>query len=356
LLCTNTHDTKRSADVRARLDVLSECHEEWHRHFTLWRRLNSKHRSVVKGRLAPDTNTEYLLYQTLLGIWPSVRRGRRTDDLPESAWFASATGRLEQYMLKAVREAKVRTSWTSPDADFEEALKKFIGAIMDPSDGAPFLPDVARFASRVAPLGHWNALSRVLLHLASPGTPDTYRGDELWFFALVDPDNRQPVDYEERRKLLEEIDGGAGLAGGTASESFFQDPADPRLKLLVVKQLLNARRDHPDLFSHGTYRPLFTRAGGERADHVFAFARSHGGQHAIAIASRLPAQLELTKRGSAAWGSTALDLPDELRGRRWRSAIAGPEACDVGGALELARVLSPLPFVLLLSTGADAKS
>src|SRR5205085_6326368 len=143
-ICTNTHDTKRSADVRARLDALSEVPREWQRVVRRWRRLNAKHRRTVRGRIAPDPNTEYLLYQTLVAIWPAARPGRRIDDLPDRAWRDAARDRLSRYMLKAAREAKLRTSWTDQDSAYEGALTAFVHAVLEPAEDAPFLFDVAR--------------------------------------------------------------------------------------------------------------------------------------------------------------------------------------------------------------------
>ena len=263
--------------VRARLDVLSECAPEWRRSVARWRRLNHRHRATVKGRLAPDTNTEYLIYQTLIGIWPAPRSGRRIDDLPDRAWFENAKARLEQYMLKAVREAKTRTSWTEPDEGYESALERFIDAILAGGDDAPFLSDVARFVARIATLGHWNALARVLLHATAPGITDTYQGDELWMFALVDPDNRRAVDYKRRNELLAAISAPGSLRA--------LHPSDERLKLGIVQRVLNIRRSHAALFRGGSYTPLDVRgpqpgrrrAGGHR--HTDPGARQRTGPH-----------------------------------------------------------------------------
>ena len=338
LTCTNTHDTKRSADVRARLDVITECATEWQRCIARWRRLNHRHRTLVKGRLAPDTNTEYVLYQTLVGIWPAPRSGRRADDLPERAWRDRARERLEKYMLKAVKEAKTRTSWTEPDADYEGALKHFIAAVLEPSEDAPFLSDLARFVSRIAPAGHWNALSRALLHLTAPGTPDTYRGDELWFFALVDPDNRRPVDYAERQRELEELDG--GVSEGDSEE----------LKLDVLRRALHSRRAHPLLFSRGSYRPLEVR--GERASHLVAFLREREDERALVIAPRLLASLPERATGIYDWGNTEIVLPDELGAMSFKSVLAdGDLSLPVAPlTLKLSEALATLPMALLLSS------
>ena len=341
LTCTNTHDTKRSADLRARLDVLSECAPEWRRSVARWRRLNQRHRATVKGRLAPDTNTEYLLYQTLIGIWPSPRQGRRVDDLPDRAWLENARERLEQYMLKAVKEAKTRTSWTEPDEAYESALKQFITAVLAPSDESPFLSDVARFVGHIAMAGHWNALARLLVQATSPGVPDTYQGDELWFFTLVDPDNRRPVEYTRREQLLSAV-ASAGALRGLA-------PSDERLKLGMVQRLLNIRRDHAALFSRGSYTPLEVR--GAQAEHVVAFARSSDATKALVIAPRLIRSLMVENKRLPDWTDTEIVLPESLRRERYRMVLEDRDITvpGVSPALALAGVLTDLPLALLLS-------
>ena len=341
LTCTNTHDTKRSADLRARLDVLSECAPDWKRCVSRWRRLNQRHRSTVKGRLAPDTNTEYLLYQTLIGIWPAPRPGRRSDDLPDHSWFESAKDRLEQYMLKAVKEAKTRTSWTEPDEAYESALKQFIAAILAGGDESPFLSDVARFVGHIATAGHWNALARLLVHATSPGVPDTYQGDEIWFFALVDPDNRRPVDYGRRAQLLSAVASAGAMRG--------LHPSDERLKLGMVQRLLNIRRDHAALFTGGGYTPLEVR--GTHADHVVAFARSADREQAIVIAPRLVQGLLVDNRPLPDWADTEVVLPEPLQRDSHHLVLEDRELAipRVAPALALSQVLTELPLALLLS-------
>jgi len=341
LTCTNTHDTKRSADVRARLDVLSECAPEWQRCVARWRRLNQRHRTTVKGRLAPDTNSEYLLYQTLIGLWPSPRSGRRIDDLPDRSWLESARQRVEQYMLNAVREAKTCTSWTEPDEGYENALKQFVAAILSGGEDSAFLGDVARFVGRIATAGHWNALARVVLQLTSPGVADTYQGDELWLFALVDPDNRRPVDYKRRQELLATVSAPGALHA--------LEPWDERLKLGVVQRLLNMRRDRASLFTGGGYVPL--QVQGSLARHVVAFARTSETDRAIVVAPLL--MQSATPRNSAQpdWQDTAVLLPEPLRARSFRSVLGDGEVrlVEASTTLALGELLSNLPVAVLLS-------
>ncbi len=338
LTTTNTHDTKRSADVRARLDVLSELPREWERSLKRWRRLNGKHRRTVDGRMAPDTNTEYLFYQMLVSLWPPPRSGRRIDDLPDRAWLDGACERLAAYLLKAAREARLRTSWVQPDPAYENALMSFVSAALEPSDDTPFLSDVARFVARIAQAGAWNALSRIAIHLTSPGTPDLYQGDELWNYALVDPDNRRQVDYDARVAVLADTaDVARRLQDGTA------DWFDGRTKLFVTHRLLALRRSHPDLMTRGAYRPLDVR--GERAGHVFAFLRSFGAHHAITIASRLVCTL-VAKENAQWWGNTAVVLPDHVASALWQSHLLGDAVEVASGSMSLATTLAKLPVAV----------
>jgi (1->4)-alpha-D-glucan 1-alpha-D-glucosylmutase len=345
LTATTTHDTKRSADVRSRLDALSEVPHDWERTVHRWRRLNTRHRVTVRGRLAPDTNTEYLLYQTLVALWPAPRAGRRSDDLPDRTWRDSARERLEEYIVKAAREAKTRTSWTNPDAGYEAALRSFVRAILTPGEDAPFLADVARIVARIAAAGAWNALSRMVLHMSSPGTPDTYQGDEIWNFVLVDPDNRRPVDYKSRQAALDAL-----LSfGSTREKPRALDPFDSRTKLLVLHRLLSARRERADLFSRGNYRPL--DVVGPRASHVVAFLRSHQDQHAICIGGRILCELDVNQNPAVWWQDTKVLLPPDIGGGEdlpWRSAIDGTEV-RVSGALPLGLTLTHFPGALIVT-------
>jgi (1->4)-alpha-D-glucan 1-alpha-D-glucosylmutase len=342
LRATNTHDTKRSADVRARLDALAEMPREWERAIRRWRRLNAKHRRTVKGRVAPDTNTEYMTYQTLVAIWPSPRARRRADDLPDRAWRNAACERLTRYMLKAAREAKMRTSWVDPDSAYEDALHSFVGAILEPAEDAPFLTDVARLVARIAPIGAVISLARIAIHLTAPGTPDLYQGDELWNHTLVDPDNRRQIDFDARLTALSELDTVEDrLRSGAAT-----DLADPRLKLLVTHRLLAARRADPELYREGDYEPL--RVRGTRAPNVFAYVRSRGEKSVVVVAAR-PVEALVREAPAAWWADTVVDLPRSLRDRRWRSIVVQRDFGRVPEYIEAAAALAHLPCAVLAS-------
>ncbi|HEV8215208.1 MAG TPA: hypothetical protein VGP95_05220, partial [Gemmatimonadaceae bacterium] len=290
-------------------------------------------------------NTEYLFYQTLVAIWPSQRPGRRVDDLPDRAWRDAACERLVRYMLKAAREAKLRTSWTDPDTAYENALTAFVRETLEPSEDAPFLFDVARLVSRIAAAGFANSLARIVVHLTAPGTPDLYQGDELWNFTLVDPDNRGQIDYDLRMATLNRLPDIAQRL--SAAEGTPIDITDNGLKLLVTHRLLMARRSAPRLFVEGQYQLLNAR--GPRAENVIAFARVDGGQAAITIAPRLAGELDMAdEQANGWWGDTVIILPEPLQALSWRAPIGGRDI-PAGGELPVGDLLRPLPVAVLMS-------
>ncbi|HEY8477905.1 MAG TPA: malto-oligosyltrehalose synthase, partial [Chloroflexota bacterium] len=247
LLATSTHDTKRSEDVRARINALSEMPEEWQAALDRWADTNAAKKVVVDGEMAPDRNDEYLLYQTLLGVWPSEPL------TPEE--FACFRQRIADYMHKATKEAKVHTSWVNPNEAYDAAVRSFVFNILpdDPQDA--FLQDFLAVQRRVAFFGRLNSLAQVTLKLTAPGVPDLYQGTELWDFSLVDPDNRRPVDFERRRLLLGQIRERVERDGDLTRlvRELLEHAHDGRIKLYVTHRLLRYRRDRRDLFSKGEY-------------------------------------------------------------------------------------------------------
>jgi (1->4)-alpha-D-glucan 1-alpha-D-glucosylmutase len=339
LLTATTHDTKRSADVRARLDVLSEIPDVWTASVRRWRRANRAHAAVSPRRRSPDANTEYLLYQTMVGIWQpgDADRDRR-----------GIARRIEEYMRKAAREARVRTSWLNPDDAFEKALSSFVETLLIGPPGASFRDDLDCFVRRIAPAGAWNSLARTLVHLTAPGTPDIYQGDELWNFALVDPDNRRPVDYDRRAALLDELDSREREVGLRAlSAELTGLPADDRLKLHVVRTALRARRAHPALFG-AAYLPLTT--AGARASHVFAFARERMDRTAIVVVPRLSYTLShgAAPIGEHVWRDTTVMAPHGTQSLPLRNVFTG-ETMVPSHSLRVADVLDAFPVALLVS-------
>ncbi len=338
MLNTSTHDSKRSEDLRVRLCVLSELPEEWRKRLTRWSRLNAPKRRLVDDQPAPSRNDEYLLYQTLVGVWPLEE--------PDAAGLEVLRERVEAYMLKAIKEAKVHSSWVTPNAEYEEAIRGFVAALLaDPSRNR-FLDEFLPFTRRVARLGLFNSLSQTLLKFTVPGVPDIYQGTELWDFSLVDPDNRRPVDYERRRALLDDIQS-LPEPRAEAVLDLLRRLEDGRIKLYITWSVLTLRREWPELFRDGDYQPVTVR--GERAEQVCAFLRSHGDRRLLVVAPRWYSRLgdDGDWPLGGAWGDTALELPEEGPDR-WTEVLSGIESSpQADGALSLARLLSHCPVAML---------
>jgi (1->4)-alpha-D-glucan 1-alpha-D-glucosylmutase len=345
LLATSTHDSKRSEDVRARINVLSEMPRQWRAAVRRWHRLNVQRKPAPDGRPAPDRNDEYLLYQTLLGAWPLEDMGDRA--------YAEFRDRIAAFMLKAAKEAKVNTSWINPNTAYEEALGPFVAAVLDRSEPNAFLDDFLPFQKLVSNIGLFNALSQAFIKLTSPGVSDIYQGNEVWDFSLVDPDNRRPVDYRLRRQLLSEIDRRSSGDRAALAGELLKTREDGRIKLYMTHQCLVARRDAPGLFLDGEYVAL--RTAGSRRSHVCAFARSFEGASAIAVAPVLLAGLMRGAEepvGDDIWGSTKLEVPQRL-GSSFRNLFTGEllqlDPGQARGSLPLKDVLRHFPVALLLS-------
>ena len=344
MLAVTTHDTKRTADVRARLDVLSEVPDEWESHLYRWRKLARGYKRRVGDRRFPDTNTTWMFFQTLAGIWPvdAVAGGEAV--LPPAEVLHELRGRLTAYMEKAVREAKTFTSWTEPDAEYEGAVRGYVEAVLDPARSEAILRDVGRFALCVTRPGLWNALARTAVQLTAPGVPDIYQGDELWNFSLVDPDNRRPVDWERRRALLE------GLDRDCEPGELVAAPEDGRIKLHLHRTLLGLRSARPELFLGGSYEATSSTGAGAR--HVIAFIRRHGAEASLTVAPRLPRRLTgdpLRAPTGDVWTDTALIVPEDLEGVEWCSQLDGRRLRAVDGRLLVADVLAQLPVAVLVA-------
>lgn len=344
MLATSTHDSKRSEDVRARINVLSEIPSAWRRQVSRWRDWNRGKKVNVEDCAAPSRNDEYLLYQTLVGTWP-------VEGADDEEW-AAYTHRIEQYMLKAAREAKEHTRWANQDSEYERALSGFVRSILDRSPENAFVEDCAEFQRRIDRVGAINSLSQCLLKLTCPGVPDIYQGNELFEYALVDPDNRRLVDYDRRRKLLNDLC--TESRGGGGSFDFAHDPADSKVKLHLTSKTLRIRNELVPLFESGSYVPL--RVTGEKAEHVLAFAREHEDQSAIIAVPRLCATLlgdEFEAFGNeAVWGNTRMEIPnssaacfhDAFTGECTRVEMNAGQRC-----LPVAKVISHFPVALLLN-------
>ena len=341
LLATSTHDTKRSEDVRARINVLSELPREWRAALTRWTRLNGRKKVNVQGRVAPDRNEEYLLYQTLLGAWPF---GGIDEDFVR---------RVADFMLKALKEAKVHTSWITPNTEYEEAVLHFTRTILDPHESGAFLDDLAPLQKKVAWFGSFNSLSQSVLKLGSPGVPDVYQGNELWDLSLVDPDNRRTVDFECRRRAMAWITERSQSSQGRVSmlAELLETREDGRIKLYVTHRLLCLRRDQPQLFVGGTYSAL--RASSQ---HVVAFARASEGRALVVAAPvRIATLMRCTPApplGADVWRDEWLVVPGEP-GRTYRDLFTGRTLTTAEdnrrATLKLAEVFGDFPVAALLS-------
>jgi (1->4)-alpha-D-glucan 1-alpha-D-glucosylmutase len=344
LSASSTHDTKRSEDVRARLNVLSELPAAWKQAAGRWARANRRGRSTVGGESYPSRNEEYLLYQALVGTWPFAPMS--ADEEP------TYRDRIVAYMHKAMREAKVYSSWLNPSEAHEAAMERFVDVTLAP-DNTAFRTDFGEFARLVARYGIYNSLSQLAVKIGAPGVPDFYQGTELWDFSLVDPDNRRPVDYERRRRLLAELDAAVAERGAQAvATELMANPADDRMKLYTSATLLRFRRERAVTFDNGHYDAL--TASGAKAPHVFAFARTGAGGPVIVAVPRLVATLlpnaEQAPLGEHAWADTRVELP-EGAASSFRNVLTGHcTRVDQGSgraALKAAEVFAHLPVAFL---------
>jgi (1->4)-alpha-D-glucan 1-alpha-D-glucosylmutase len=312
MLGSSTHDTKRSEDVRARLAVLSELTSGWRMTLRRWSRFNRSLRSGI------SPGDEYHFYQALIGIWP----GEVSAGLVE---------RLKAYMLKAAREAKQHTSWINADSEYEAALERFVAKSLE---NKVFVDDLADMVARIARPGLLVSLSQTLVKVASPGVPDYYQGTELWDFSLVDPDNRRPVDYELRKKLLNE------------KSDLLKNLADGRAKMHVIRKGLELRKKHPGLFHGANYTPLYADHG--REQNIVAFSLSDGAHTVIAVAPRFFTNLmgaeDIAPLGAKAWGGATLALEGS-----YVNVLTGER--HAGRRVRVAELLATFPVALLVSTG-----
>jgi (1->4)-alpha-D-glucan 1-alpha-D-glucosylmutase len=342
LLAVTTHDTKRTADVRARLDQLAELPHEWAERLARWRRINVAFKTTVRGRRVPDPATVHHLFQAMVGIWPH--------DTPAVGALEELRQRIDGYMLKAAREAKRRTSWTDPDPAFEAALQTDIAALFSPARSPRLLDDLDRWVARIGRAGWWTSAARTILHLTSPGIPDLYQGDELGMLALVDPDNRRPVDYARRAAALDELErewDGDRDARRRYLRGLVERPEDGRLKLHLIRMALAARRARPAAFRSSVYLPLAARGpGGVR---VVAFARGEGRDTIIvAVPRHGGSTLADGAPPTAGWAGTVLPLPCGWPAR-WACALSGERLEADGELMRVDELFRVLPTALLVA-------
>jgi len=339
LNASTTHDTKRSEDVRSRLNVLSEIPQEWGRQVKNWSRINRSLKSTIKRHKAPDKNDEYFLYQTLIGAFPCANESD-PDFLP----------RIKDYMVKAVREAKVHTAWIKPDEAYEEAVLSFVDKLLTLDGENAFLREFLPFKRKVAHFGMLNSLTQTLIKMTAPGVPDFYQGTEFWDFSLVDPDNRRPVNYAKRKSSLREIRQRSLSDLPELITELLATMEDGRIKQFLVYQVLNLRHRIPLLFEEGDYLAL--EASGPGKDHVIAYARRHKDSYAITVAPRCLAgwiQEGTLPLGDNVWQETYLKLPmpDQVG---WQDMLSGAHLSG-GSKVAIGSILNRLPVSLLLNAG-----
>jgi (1->4)-alpha-D-glucan 1-alpha-D-glucosylmutase len=349
MLTTSTHDTKRSEDVRNRLNVLSEMPHVWSSSVHRWQRINAKFKQKMEdGRMAPDNNEEYLLYQTILGAWPWQMQTRE-----DCAHFVE---RIRQYASKALSEAKVNLSWINPDPQYMKAVHEFITAILMPGargKESPFVASLKSLLPQLQLFGAINSLAQVVLKIAVPGIPDFYQGNELWELNLVDPDNRRPVDYQQRCVYLDALHELSEREGPAAvCREVLSNLADGRAKLWTTQRALQLRAREHKLFRHGEYTAL--GVAGDRKENAIAFLRRDPNSERSILAV-LPRFSYTLMRGKAelpvgvAWGNDELQVPVSP-GTRYTNVFTG-ESVTVPEqqTLPLSAILATFPVALLVS-------
>ncbi len=339
LLATSTHDTKRSEDVRARMVAISEVPQLWRSTLQRWRVINRRSKRILDDAAAPDANEEYLFYQTLLGTWPMDAAGQ-----PETTVGAEYIERIQAYMAKALKEAKVNTSWIQPNEQWDAAMHEFVARVLDPSPKNKFLPSFLPLAEEIARLGAINSLAQVVLKLTVPGVPDIYQGNEIWDFSLVDPDNRRPVDYAHRRTLLESLT-------GAAPEELLQNWPDGRIKLFLTQRLLRFRRDHAALFQQGKYLPLDCQPE-PLPIAVWRFVREHEGEWLAVVVPRLSSRVGFPPIGEK-WKDTMVAVAGVAIARWARRRFLRAVICArKTERIRLSEAMAIIPFAVYTNQGA----
>lgn len=334
LLASSTHDTKRGEDVRARLNVLSEIPQEWAAALKHWSQLNEKHKVTLEDEIVPDPNEEYLLYQTIVGTWPL--------EVMDASTHKIYISRIQKYMEKAVKEAKIHSSWLNPDQEHDQALSQYIDRILENRSENVFLQELKKFTPSISTWGLLNSLSQTLLKLTSPGIPDIYQGNEIWDFSLVDPDNRRPVDYHKRQSLLQAI------SETTNIEELLTQPQDGRMKLFLIHKILQFRKTQPQLFDEGIYVPL--KVQGSLNAHVIAYARVHQSQIAMIITTRFYSTLMKDfhdPKREDLWKDTYLELPVEFSDCRFINLLNQESIAAEKSHIRLDPLLKKFPMALL---------
>ncbi|XSG81351.1 MAG: malto-oligosyltrehalose synthase [Methyloligella sp. ZOD6] len=341
LSTTSTHDTKRGEDARSRLYALSEAPESWAEAVRRWAGMNEYALTLEEDERAPSLDDEWLFYQSLAGVWPF---GVSIDDAPA---MQSLSDRMTGFMLKAIREAKIRTSWTGQDQAYEEAVARFVRLTLDPDNAVSFLSDFARTHEDIALAGGLYSLSQTLIKLTAPGVPDIYRGAELWELSLVDPDNRRPVDFANLDKRL------AALESGAEPGALMRDWQSGAIKLHLLTTALRYRQANPALFETGEYIPFHLT--GKRSAGAVAYLRSDTERAVLSVAPiRARALLngrEIPMVPPERWEDTAISLPGDWADKTWRNLLTGETITAVEGKMRLGETLQSFPVALLATEG-----
>lgn len=330
---TATHDTKRGEDTRARLMALSEWSAYWQQHLPQWQELMAPLVEKMGTRQVPDTREQYLLLQTLLGTWPV-----------ETELEDTYTTRVQEYMTKALREAKYHTSWAEPQTEYEQAVQAFVARLVTSAEGAVFREAFIPFVREIAFGGMLNSLALVALKCLLPGIPDIYQGCEYWDLSLVDPDNRRPVDYERRRTTLAALQQALQRDVRQCWREVCKNWPDGRLKQLVLHLCLQTRHRFPDTFLHGEFVPLTVQ--GPRAENVFAFMRHYKSTWILAAVPRLPRAVAGARTWPVGdvWENTVVCVPRMTCGR-WQCQLTGAER-TTGAQIEAQVLFAELPLAL----------
>jgi len=337
LSATSTHDTKRGEDARARLYALSEMPAAWGAAVDRWAALNAGLRHDIDGIATPSPEVEWMFYQALAGAWPPDLT------LDDTSGLKALSERLAQFMLKAVREAKVYTSWTAQNSSYEDAVEGFTRSALDPARSTPFLRDFVATCGPLFLAGALNSLSQTAIKLTAPGIPDIYQGAELWDLSLVDPDNRRPIDFEARQVLQ-------NTTTETATSDLLDDWRSGAAKLRLIEAGLRLRQRAKAFFAEAEYVALAVE--GAATEHAIAFARTKGRDAVVAIVPLACLDLLSGQNTplvpSTRWGDTAVKLPEPLLGRRWRNIVTS-ELITADGNLVVGEALAHFPVALLAS-------
>lgn len=336
MLTTSTHDTKRGEDARARLAVLSEMPDEWNKNVQAWSRILRARRGDIEGKGPPGRNDEYLFYQLLVATWPMEMTVASAID-PDAAAIYSE--RLKGALTKAIREAKVASTWESPNIEYEQAVLAFADGALDPGSAASFHLTFLPFMNRVARFGVENSLVQVVLKLTSPGVPDIYQGAELWDLSLMDPDNRRPVDFARRSALLDRVNSAPVCSARILMENW----RCSAIKLHVITRILQLRSRLPEVFEAGDYESL--NATGPKADCVCAFSRRNDSSMIVVAVARFPAR----RHEDPSWGNTQIPTPQGRVSGRLHDILTSKSVSYEGGVIEAADVFDTMPVAVLVS-------